>query len=67
MLRSTKKQMFDLLAESAGRCSLCTRMFGRTRVLSEKNGNIVIPVSYLSVKHLVGSERTELGCLSMAI
>lgn len=40
MLRTDKKRKFEILVENANRCNLCARMFGRTRVLSEKNGNI---------------------------
>lgn len=40
MLHTDKRRKFEMLVENANRCNLCARMYGRTRVLSEKNGNI---------------------------
>jgi len=40
MLRTDERRKFEILVENANRCNLCARMFGRTRVLSERNGNI---------------------------
>lgn len=40
MLHTEKRRKFEMLVENANRCNLCTRMIGRTRVLSEKNGNL---------------------------
>lgn len=59
MLCSTKRQRFDLLVESAGRCGLCTRMLGRTRVLSEKNGNIDSRILFVGeAPGRLGADRT---------
>ena len=49
MLCTTKRQMFDVLVENANGCALCSRMDGRTRVLSKKNGNINSQILTISV------------------
>jgi len=40
MLHTNKRRKFEMLVENANRCNLCTRMCGRKKVLSERNGNI---------------------------
>ena len=59
MLRTDKNQKFELLVANAGRCSLCSRMYGRTRVLSEKNGNIDSRVIFVGeAPGRLGADRT---------
>jgi len=59
MLHTNKKQKFDILVENAGRCSLCTRMYGRTRVLSKKNGDIDSEVVFVGeAPGRLGADRT---------
>ncbi len=59
MLCSTKQHKFDLLVESANQCNLCTRMLGRKRVLSEKNGNIDSRVLFVGeAPGRMGADRT---------
>lgn len=48
-----------MLVENAGRCNLCGRMYGRTRVLSEKNGNIDAKVVFIGeAPGRLGADRT---------
>lgn len=59
MLHTNKSQKFNILVENAGRCSLCTRMHGRTRVLSEKNGSIDSEVVFVGeAPGRLGADRT---------
>jgi uracil-DNA glycosylase family 4 len=48
-----------MLVENANRCNLCERMLGRTRVLSEKNGNINAKVLFIGeAPGRLGADRT---------
>ena len=59
MLYTDKKRKFEILVENASRCNLCTRMYGRTRVLSEKNGNIDSEVVFVGeAPGRLGADRT---------
>lgn len=59
MLCSTKRRRLDLLVESAGRCNLCARMLGRTRVLSGKNGDIDSRILFVGeAPGRLGADRT---------
>ncbi len=60
MLHIDKRQKFEMLVENAGRCDLCRRMQGRTRVLSEKNGNIDSKVVFVGeAPGRLGADRTQ--------
>lgn len=59
MLHTEKRRKFEMLVENANRCNLCTRMNGRTRVLSEKNGNIDSKVVFIGeAPGRLGADRT---------
>lgn len=59
MLHTDKRRKFETLVENASRCNLCTRMYGRTRVLSEKNGNIDSEVVFVGeAPGRLGADRT---------
>jgi len=59
MLHTDKKGRFEMLVENANRCNLCARMHGRTRVLSEKNGNIDSKVVFIGeAPGRLGADRT---------
>lgn len=59
MLRTDKSRKFEILVENAGRCNLCLRMSGRTRVLSEKNGDINSRVVFVGeAPGRLGADRT---------
>jgi len=48
-----------MLVENVNRCNLCTRMYGRTKVLSEKNGNIDSKVVFIGeAPGRLGADRT---------
>jgi uracil-DNA glycosylase family 4 len=59
MLHTDKSRKFEMLVENAKRCNLCARMHGRTRVLSEKNGNIDSKVVFIGeAPGRLGADRT---------
>ncbi|HEX9897060.1 MAG TPA: uracil-DNA glycosylase [Dehalococcoidales bacterium] len=59
MLHTDKRRKFDLLIENVNRCNLCSRMQGRTKVLSEKNGNIDSKVMFIGeAPGRLGADRT---------
>ena len=59
MLHTDKKRKFEMLVENANRCNLCARMYGRTKVLSEKNGNINSIVVFIGeAPGRLGADRT---------
>ena len=59
MLHTYKKQKFEMLVENANRCNLCARMYGRTKVLSEKNGNVDSKVIFIGeAPGRLGADRT---------
>ncbi|MGD0779633.1 MAG: uracil-DNA glycosylase [Dehalococcoidales bacterium] len=59
MLHTYKRRKFEMLIENANRCNLCTRMYGRIRVLSEKNGNIHSRVIFIGeAPGRLGADRT---------
>ena len=59
MLHTDKKRKFEMLVENANRCNLCARMYGRTRVLSKKNGNIDSEVVFIGeAPGRLGADRT---------
>ena len=59
MLHTDKRRKFEMLVENANRCNLCARMYGRTRVLSEKNGNIDSKVVFIGeAPGRLGADRT---------
>jgi len=59
MLHTDKKSKFEMLVENANRCNLCARMYGRTKVLSEKNGNINSKVVFIGeAPGRLGADRT---------
>jgi len=59
MLHTDKRRKFVMLVENANRCNLCARMCGRTRVLSEKNGNIDSKVIFIGeAPGRLGADRT---------
>ena len=59
MLHTYKRRKFEMLIENTNRCNLCARMYGRTRVLSEKNGNIDSKVVFIGeAPGRLGADRT---------
>ncbi len=59
MLYTDKMRKFEMLVENTTRCNLCARMFERTRVLSEKNGNIDSKVVFIGeAPGRLGADRT---------
>jgi uracil-DNA glycosylase family 4 len=59
MLHTAKRQKFEMLVENVNRCNLCKRMYGRTKVLSEKNGNIDSKVVFIGeAPGRLGADRT---------
>ena len=59
MLSTTKSQMFNILVDNAGHCTLCARMHGRTRVLSQNNGNIDARILFIGeAPGRLGADRT---------
>ena len=59
MLHTDKMRKFEMLVENANRCNLCTRMCGRTKVLSEKNGSIDSKVIFIGeAPGRLGADRT---------
>ncbi len=59
MLHTDKRRKFETLVGNATRCNLCARMFERTRVLSEKNGNINSKVVFIGeAPGRLGADRT---------
>jgi uracil-DNA glycosylase family 4 len=59
MLYTDKKQKFQVLVDNANRCNLCSRMSGRTRVLSDKNGDINSKVLFIGeAPGRLGADRT---------
>jgi uracil-DNA glycosylase family 4 len=59
MLHSDKKLKFEMLVENVSRCNLCTRMAGRTRVLSGKNGSIDSKIIFIGeAPGRLGADRT---------
>jgi uracil-DNA glycosylase family 4 len=59
MLYTDKKRKFEILIENASRCNLCIRMYGRTRVLSEKNGDIDSEILFVGeAPGRLGADRT---------
>ena len=59
MLHIDKMRKFEMLVEIANRGNLCERMYGRTRVLSEKNGNIDSKVIFIGeAPGRLGADRT---------
>lgn len=59
MLHIEKRQKFKMLVENANRCNLCDRMYGRDRVLSEKNGNIDSKIIFIGeAPGRLGADRT---------
>lgn len=59
MLHTDKRRKFELLVENVNRCNLCARMCGRTRVLSEKNGNIESKIVFIGeAPGRLGADRT---------
>lgn len=59
MLHTDKKHKFEMLVENVNRCNLCTRMHGRTKVLSEKNGNVDSKVVFVGeAPGRLGADRT---------
>lgn len=59
MLHTDKRRKFEMLVENVNRCNLCTRMYGRTKVLSEKNGNIDSKVVFVGeAPGRLGADRT---------
>jgi len=59
MFHPTKSYRFNLLVESINRCSLCTRMDGRRKVLSEKNGDINSSILFVGeAPGRIGADRT---------
>ena len=59
MLHTNKGRKFEMLVENVNRCNLCVRMCGRTKVLSEKNGNIDSKVVFIGeAPGRLGADRT---------
>lgn len=59
MLHTDKTRKFEILVENAARCDLCSRMNGRRRVLSEKNGDINSNVVFVGeAPGRLGADRT---------
>ncbi len=59
MLHTDKRRKFEMLVENTTRCNLCARMFERTGVLSEKNGNIDSKVVFIGeAPGRLGADRT---------
>ena len=59
MLHTDKRQRFEMLVENVNRCNLCKRMYGRTKVLSEKNGDIDSKVVFIGeAPGRLGADRT---------
>jgi len=59
MLCTNKKLKFEMLVENANRCNLCTRMYGRKKVLSENNGNIDSKIIFIGeAPGRLGADRT---------
>lgn len=59
MLHTNKRQKFEMLVENANRCNLCLRMCGRTKVLSERNGNIDSKIIFIGeAPGRLGADRT---------
>jgi uracil-DNA glycosylase family 4 len=60
MLHVEKKQKFDMLVENVARCDLCKRMQGRSKVLSEKNGDLNARVVFVGeAPGRLGADRTH--------
>lgn len=56
---TTKIQNFELLEESVKHCSLCYRLRDRTRVLSQKNGNLNSSILFIAeAPGRYGADRT---------
>ncbi len=59
MLHTDKRRKFEILVENTTRCNLCARMSERTRVLSNKNGNIDSKVIFIGeAPGRLGADRT---------
>ena len=59
MLQINRERKFKILVDNANRCNLCMRMHGRTRVLSEKNGDIYSKVVFVGeAPGRLGADRT---------
>jgi uracil-DNA glycosylase family 4 len=59
MLQVNKERRFEILVDNARRCNLCARMCGRTRVLSENNGDINSRVVFIGeAPGRLGADRT---------
>ncbi len=59
MLQINRERKFEILVDNANRCNLCMRMHGRTRVLSEKNGDINSKVVFIGeAPGRLGADRT---------
>lgn len=56
-----KQRLFEILTESVGQCRLCARMVDRTRVMTEKNGNIYSKVLFIAeAPGRLGADRTKI-------
>lgn len=59
MLCIDKRRKFEILVENTDRCNLCSRMCGRTKVLSDKNGDIHSKVIFIGeAPGRLGADRT---------
>jgi uracil-DNA glycosylase family 4 len=59
MLQSDRRMKFNMLVENTNRCNLCSRMSGRIKVLSEKNGDINSRVLFIGeAPGRLGADRT---------
>lgn len=60
MLHVDKKSKFEMLVRNVDRCDLCSRMRGRCKVLSEKNGSIDSRVVFVGeAPGRLGADRTQ--------
>jgi uracil-DNA glycosylase family 4 len=59
MLCTDKKRKFEILVENISNCNLCSRMCGRNKVFSKKNGDINSKVLFIGeAPGRLGADRT---------